>query len=92
MKRRWITSQRLLALGPDFIQKLQAERKRRRMAEAERLNSVEARRCPFCHRRKTASVALHEEHEHRCWKQHRPQLDKERAERREQLRKHLEAN
>ena len=91
-KRKWITSQRRLALGPKFIQEMEAERRRKRVAEAARLNAVAARRCPFCYRYKATSVAMHEEHERRCHKRFKPQLDKDRLERREQLRKYLEAN
>lgn len=79
-------------MGLIFAAQLKAEKDARRIAEATRLNAVEARRCPFCFRYKAASVALHEQHERRCLRSLWKRLQVDRLKRREDLRDALKRN
>ena len=91
-KRRWITSQRVLAMGPGFWSERKAERRAARIAEMQRLNAVESRACPYCSRRRTSCIAIHEQHEGRCLKRLWRRLNVERLKRREDLRKHVQGD
>lgn len=81
-------SQRRLALlqYKEEMAQIEEARRQARIAEASRVNAVEARRCPFCFRYKAASVALREQHERRCYRNKRPQLERDRVAKREVLR------
>ena len=63
------------------------DERQERIAEAARVNQVEAKRCPFCFRYKALSVAMHEQHERGCYKRKKLQLAQDRAKKREALRK-----